>query len=165
MDREKRERARKKLAGTSRCDVTGRVQRAELLQTTTSKARVALLDAARTAQRAVPTFERLWTIALSRQVRWRRAPETLPRGSDTRAKVLFCAKEAFFRNCLISDRKASTCFSRSALSGLTIGKPDGRSPFSGLKMGSGFAVCGLADMKMGKLHGRDRLTGLKVSKL
>src|SRR4029077_16340464 len=41
--------------GTPRCGVTGRVQRAELLQTTTSKVHVAPLNAARTAQRAVPT--------------------------------------------------------------------------------------------------------------
>src|SRR5262245_26197800 len=45
---------REKQAGTTRCGVTVRVQRAELLQTTTSKVRVAPLNAARTAQRAVP---------------------------------------------------------------------------------------------------------------
>src|SRR5262245_50054304 len=45
------------LVGTPRCGVPARVQRAELFRRAVSKASVAPLNAARTAQRAVPTRE------------------------------------------------------------------------------------------------------------
>jgi hypothetical protein len=44
------------VVGTSRCDVPARVQRAEqMLEGVRTKVRIAPLNAARTAQRAVPT--------------------------------------------------------------------------------------------------------------
>ena len=46
-----------RVVGTSRCDVSARVQRAERTQEACGSLKVAPLDAARTAQRTVPTVD------------------------------------------------------------------------------------------------------------